>query len=269
MKKLRKNSGFTLVECIVAMAVLAVLMVGLLMIMSVIVRQRNDNTTMERNIDNQVEQIVQGNGTAVDLTGGDIDFGGYKISGAQKVYFDDAGDLQIGSLKYDVGSSSYEGDPDGEGNKAPDGEYNGQQNNPLADAKVYGALETTAKNAEGKSTITVTQQSKTDNADGTTTLVWRIDFNVSGTGGSEKSIKIVFPSYGTLVAYTIQAGSECYVHKIGYNTVRFEPKVTDNYSKNPKTVHNQIDVEFIIPTDKYSANLISEYFGSSTPAIND
>ena len=262
MKKLRKNSGFTLVECIVAMAVLAVMMLGLLMIISVTVRQRNQNTQTERDIDKQVEQLVQGNGTVTEsVAGGDIDFGGYIISGAHKVYFND-GNLQIGSLKYDIGSSSYEGDPDEEEKKEPEGDYNGKPENPLANSKVYGALETTAKNAEGKSTITVTQQSKTDNPDDTTTLVWRIDFNLEGKIGSERSIKLVFPSYGKLIAYTIQAGSECYVHKVGYYTVRIEPK-------NQYNPHIQVDVEFIIPTSEYKANLINEYFGSATPAIND
>ena len=293
MKKLRKNSGFTLVECVVAMAVLAVMTLGLLMILSVTVRQRNQNTQAERDVDYQVEQVVQGNTVTEDISGGDIDIGGFKIGGAQKVYFDGADDnLQIGSLHYDVGSSSYEGDKDedGDGEKKDD-EYNGLQDNPLADSKVYGILETT-KNDDGKSYINVSQQSKTDNGDGTTTLVWRIKFDVIGAAGSDKSIKVVFPSYCEgfkLVSYQLQSGSECYVHKVGGYTVRIEPKKGDG-TNNPKTTHNEVDVEFIVKTDSLfdketdpkkqlapeyiidmttrEINLIKLQFGSTTPVIN-
>ena len=296
MKKLRKNSGFTLVECVVAMAVLAVMTLGLLMILSVTVRQRNQNTQTERDMDYQVEQVVNGNSKTEDLSDGDgdIEIGGFKIGGAQKVYFDGADDnVQIGSLHYDIGSSSYEGDPDdgGDGEKKDDDEYNGLQKNPLADSKVYGILETT-KNDDGKSYINVSEQSKIDNGDGTTTIVWRITFDVIGAAGSDKSIKVVFPYYCDgfkLVAYELQSGSECYVHKIGGYTVRIEPKKLDG--NNPKTTHNEVDVEFVVKTDSLfdketdpkkqiapeyilnittrEINLIKFQFGSTTPVVNE
>ena len=103
MKKLLKNSGFTLLECIVAMAVLAVMTLGLLMILNVTVKQRNENSEIERSVDNQAENIVQGNfkvdGAAFPEA--DIDFGVYKITGAKKVYFDgvDSG-FQLGAVYY-------------------------------------------------------------------------------------------------------------------------------------------------------------------------
>ncbi len=59
-KKIRKKSrsGFTLVECVVAMAVLCVMSLLLMMIMSVTVMQRNKNMQLERDIDTQVAELV-------------------------------------------------------------------------------------------------------------------------------------------------------------------------------------------------------------------
>lgn len=59
-KKTRKKrcGGFTLVECIVAMAVLCVMSLLLMMIMSVTVMQRNKNMQLERDIDTQVVELA-------------------------------------------------------------------------------------------------------------------------------------------------------------------------------------------------------------------
>ena len=116
MKKLLKNSGFTLLECIVAMAVLAVMTLGLLMILNVTVKQRNQNSEIERSVDNQAENIVQGN-FKVDNAAfpeADIDFGVYKITGAKKVYFDGAdSSFQLGAVYYvDVAPAIPGGDED-------------------------------------------------------------------------------------------------------------------------------------------------------------
>lgn len=59
-KKARRKhcGGFTLVECIVAMAVLCVMSLLLMMIMSVTVTQRNKNMQLERDIDTQVAELA-------------------------------------------------------------------------------------------------------------------------------------------------------------------------------------------------------------------
>lgn len=57
-QKIIKKHGFTLVECIVAMAVLAIASLLLTMILSVTVKQRNSNMQIERAIDSQIEEIA-------------------------------------------------------------------------------------------------------------------------------------------------------------------------------------------------------------------
>lgn len=63
MKPLKSKKGFTLVECVVAMAVLAIMSLLLTMILSVTLAQRNSNIKSEKEIDKQVENIVGDKGT--------------------------------------------------------------------------------------------------------------------------------------------------------------------------------------------------------------
>lgn len=57
-KTRRKHGGFTLVECVVAMAILCIMSLLLMMIMSVTVQQRNKNMQLERDIDTQVVELA-------------------------------------------------------------------------------------------------------------------------------------------------------------------------------------------------------------------
>lgn len=57
--KRKHSGGFTLVECIVAMAILCVMSLLLMMIMSVTVAQRNKNMQLERDIDTQVMELAK------------------------------------------------------------------------------------------------------------------------------------------------------------------------------------------------------------------
>lgn len=66
MRSVKKNKkGFTLVECIVAMAVLAIMSLLLTMILSVAVKARNVNMQIEKSIDSQLEKIAGGQAGAV------------------------------------------------------------------------------------------------------------------------------------------------------------------------------------------------------------
>lgn len=58
MVNIKNKKGFTLVECIVAMAVLAIMSLLLMMILNITVSSRNNNQHLERAIDKQVEHIV-------------------------------------------------------------------------------------------------------------------------------------------------------------------------------------------------------------------
>ena len=259
MKRLRKNSGFTLVECIVALAVLAVMTLGLMMILNASVKQRNSNMMLEQNIDKQVEQVVQGDSTtAMDIGDDVIELGGYKISGIQMVYLeDDETDLQIGALYYEGNGSLIEPDPENPGNPGtPEGPINAHNNN----WKVYGALEVDS--------VTVGQNGNAVvNADGSYTLSWDISFNFSGEASAIKSVKVVLPSYAEIISTPTKVNGNCNVHKIGNNIVRIQP--TDTWGGT----FFKANVKFTVPASQYDAyvgdpgKFISDYFGKTEPGM--
>lgn len=220
MKRLRKNSGFTLVECVVAMAVLAVMMLGLLMIMNITVRQRNLNTTMEQEVDSQVEGLVQGDTSTQTVANGVIDFGdGIQIIGGQMVYVDDSdSDVQIGALQYDVGSSPGSGNPANPGkpgNPAPDlNDILGQAYN-YEYFKIYGAADVTGK-------VHITENKS---GSGVYTVTWYVDFKTN-SGNQEKAVKVVLPEGSYDVRYPNY--SNCLMADMAYSTVRIQPAVVYN-----------------------------------------
>lgn len=58
MKRLKQKKGFTLVECVVAMAVLMIMSLLLSMLLNVTILTRNENMELERDIDGQVNNIA-------------------------------------------------------------------------------------------------------------------------------------------------------------------------------------------------------------------
>lgn len=253
MKNLRKNSGFTLMECVVAMAVLVVMTLGLLMILNVTVRQRNQNTQLERNVDKQVEDVVNDNlSESQSIAGGDIDFGGGIVISGAKMEYNDEGEVQIGALKYDVSYVPVDPD-DGDGDDGDDDDDEDLQ--PSSIYKVYGASEIQ------NDVVSINEQDTppVDNGDGTYTVTWRATFTVEGTVSTEKSVKIVYPG-SKIVDYDVASGNCKNIHKLGSNTVRIEPGGTGTM---------KVDVQFLIPKDDYSGTLIEDHFGdTSSPEIN-
>lgn len=266
MKKHRKNSGFTLVECVVAMAVLAVMALGLLMILSVTVRQRNANTQIERDVDSQVDKVVRNaagdGGTLVEVD--DINLSdSITISGVKKIYFDNAGSgLEIGALQI-------EGDAvlPPVSNPKPGGNAGTPNQTAGSKYRVYGLARLK------DDTVNITQQGAyVDNGDGTYTVTWRIVFSSYGEGTDTSlvdvvnmgAVKVVFPSTTTPVAYAVQAGNVKHVYYLGENTVRIEPGTFAKDQLNAITV----DIDFVISASDYKASLITDHFGSATPKIN-
>lgn len=284
MKKLRKNSGFTLVECIVAMAVLAVMTLGLMMILSVTVKQRNLNTQMEREVDNQVEKVLQGGEdvAAEDIEDGDIVFKNkdkdvFTLTGGQKVYYKDGdAELQIGQLKYDVGGTP---------TKQPSEEKKENDDSIVVteSRKVYGI--TNLKD----NIITVNcDTAKTELlSDGYYSVRWVITLeatsvyqyaeNITNTDqlmGLE-SLKVALPENVKVTDYKPIEGSCKFLHMLGNNTLRIELNGTSA---------TQVYVTFKIKTDDYEKyakgeeverdgkkiklcenNFIADHFGTTAP----
>lgn len=301
MKKLRKNSGFTLIECVVAMAVLAVMTLGLLMILNATVKQRNLNTQMEREVDNQVEKVVQrksGDTETEDLgSDGKIVFNDgtkdvFTLSGGQKVYYDnkddDSGLLEIGALKFiDAGEAS-----DGDNDDDDDDDDDDDPIDITKSSKVYGAADVDK--------ITVVYDSIDGPKEGTDAdgnkyeyynVVWKITFSadtvasylVSGTMGVE-SVKVLFPEGAEIVKFKTNNLYACpYIHVLGLNrdTIRMEPQAKNSSISVYVTFEiNVKDYGYYTPAtdDKpsefisYTTNpskLITDHFeGTSEPAVD-
>lgn len=233
MKKLRKNSGFTLVECLVAMAVLAVMTVGLMMILNATVRQRNHNMQLERDVDKQVEQVINQDDTVVTKEDvADIKISDdMKISGVQKVYSEDAdSDLQIG-----VFSIPLTGTP---GGVISSGAVVTKGQSPSDLYKVYGANKLAGDEVSISCSLTDTKGPSTGTdiykyidsegkecTDFYYDVKWNIRFKVMGDVSDELSVKVVLPP--SVKILECRAGRCCkYVHELGNNTVRIQAEVS-------------------------------------------
>lgn len=289
MKKFRKNRGFTLIECVVAMAVLAIMTLGLLMILSVTVRQRNQNTQIERDVDNQVERLLQDSNTAIETISpaeGNIVFASgapevstsegevttafedpnkIVITGAHMVYFDDPdSDLQIGALQYGTVAETTTNPDETTATQDPE---ETATTPPVTtapeieekDIKVYGSFKTL------NDWVYVTELSATDNG-GTTTAIWYISFKSAGGDkqySAEKSIKVALDPNLTQLTPLALSG-KCNLSKISRNVVRIEPQYNWVGSESDPADF-LIQVTFTIPTSKYRNP--SDYFGFGSTAI--
>lgn len=262
--KLKNKKGFTLVECVVAMAVLAIMSLLLMMILNVTVMTRNSNMKTERELDEQVDKIVQAPSEAdaiaqeikfVQNVGGvptdieSIPKDGDENIDAKKVY-DDGNEAELDALKYDF--SNYEkfdkiskggGSDPGAPDEDPD--------------KVYGSADT--------STVQIYQQSVSDNLkpdgtlDGTKTLKLRVSFNASSFS-VESGLKVTLPK--TAVSVKVTDSSNCLALFITDNVLRVEPTGTGSV---------YADVSFVITDDVFdneykSVKNFYEGSGTGSPA---
>ncbi len=199
MRSIKKKSGFTLVECIVAMAVLAIMSLLLTMILSITLKTRNSNITIEKKIDEQVDNLVAGTGASTEANDAAIEFfdkdgnsvgaipanDSKGVSAKKKFYSDD--DVEIGAFEYDFDKfEDFEKLESGEG---------GDSSKPVPGrgSKVYGKAD-----IDGNVTITHIGDYKnpTANADGTYHVEWKITFTTK-SGEPQKAVKLVLPT-GTM-----------------------------------------------------------------------
>lgn len=231
MKRLSTQKGFTLVECVVAMALLAIMTLGLLLILSVTVKTRNSNMEMEREIDRQVEEIMQigddfggvpysepiefqdENGDPVGAIPGE----GQIITVSRE---EDAPDVVIGKLEYDyeatVTSESVSSD-ETITSFSTTSTSTGDIPNQQGKFKIYGGADIQ------DDTVNIKQyDSKTEMKGDTYTIAWQVEFTAS-TIAEEKSVKIVFPEGSFNITY-IDPLKNCQVMKISKYVERIAPK---------------------------------------------
>lgn len=270
MKKLKYKKGFTLVECIVAMAVLAIMSLLLMMILNITVATRNNNMSLERDIDEQVEKLVQAPTTSetiaqniefIQESGGTtavieaIPKNGDEHIKAEKVY-NDGHKKEIDAIKYDFDNyDKFEQIKKGGGATPDPGD--------IAD-KVYGSANT--------SSVKISQQSVTDNynSDGTPaltkTIVLRVSFSIASFDvnvDTVKSIKVALPPTATDIK--VIGSSQSLALLITDNVLRVEPTTTGSISA---------DVSFVLTDDVFdneykSVKYYYEGTGSGSPADLD
>ena len=276
MRKLRKNGGFTLVECVVAMAVLAVMTLGLMMILSVTVKQRNLNTQKERNIDEQVEQVYVDD---KDVKYTDVDdiliSDELKITGVQKAYVEGAdSNLQIGAVSIPLTGKASKGGATGNTS------YKELEGDDPAEYKVYGAL------AVKNDTISIqygasedgnlaTQGPFTDDSGEYYTVTWVIKFNSDPNRNPraseydytsvrpELAVKIVLPP--EVKVMSLEKKSNCvYAQELGNNTIRIQPEQMGNDDWNKTIVYAKLRIPASKYQDYYPSlenNYISKFYG--------
>ncbi|MCM1054661.1 MAG: type II secretion system GspH family protein [Bacteroides sp.] len=263
MKRLKIKSGFTLVECIVAMAVLTIMSLLLMMILSMTVNQRNSNMTMERELDQQVGMLVEAGAVVTEAQNDEIVFKqngaeiekipGHNSEGmvANKVYYDNM-DSELDALDYDF--SGYEKFEDISHGGGGDGDSGSG-----GTSRVYGAVDLSGN-------VSIQETGNVDSADGTTKTVTLVvtftpsdpfDYDGSYGTGVDKGVKIKVPSSADVTSAKILSSSgSCY--KISKNVVRVQPTSASEH---------KAEIIFEISTSAYDdsfKNVSHFYTGSGT-----
>lgn len=252
MKKLKSKIGFTLVECVVAMAVLAIMSLLLMTILTITINSRNANQKIEKDIDRQVDKIV---GTGADTTAytSEIIFScpdgagvyteaipadGTDSVTAKKRYESSSG-ASIGAIRYDF--SSYE--------KFDNIKKGGGTSTPPPGSgmgKIYGAE---------KANITLNESVTAGT--GEKKVTWTVDYNSAKPGAKEISVKIVLPAGWHDVSFGGSSVGKMLM--IDANTVRIE---SGDASVNAA-------ITFSISDDNYAAyGSLDKYFNNGAGTGN-
>lgn len=232
MRRFKSKKGFTLVECVVAMAVLAIMSLLLMMILNVTIKARNNNMTMEREIDQQIDQLVKATVTAEAQTqqiefvqdmGGGVTSGIEAIPGdgsqgmkAKKVY-NEGYDAELDVLEYDY--EDYQKFKDIAKGVVPGSPV------PAGSDLVYGSADV-EDGASGY--ITITESSCVTNG-GTKTVTLKVSTKVK-SASNEAAIKVTLPTGASAIKVLSQTNAATLA--ISDNVVRIEPSADDTIESN-------------------------------------
>lgn len=218
LKRLKKNKGFTLVECVVALALLAIMSTMLMTILSMASQVHAANRSAEQAMDEQVVGMAQGSITETTDVEPVIQFYNgtnavASIDGSTTgvdVHFnrDSSSTYPLGGMNFDC--QSYQDFVTEEAGGAGGSESN---------ARVYGACDT--------SSVQIVQAESTlDSTTGTYTIKWQCSFSVS-TNSDILAMKIVMPIGAE---YQSSSGTACNTLLISDRIVRIQPTVVGGCS---------------------------------------
>lgn len=260
MEKIKKKSGFTLVECIVAMAVFSIMALLLMMILSVAVTQKNKNIKLEHELDEQVNDIAEeGDVTATPIDDttiifkqGDKELTYKKSDGseikmeipkdgvdnleADKITSKKEQESNITSFKYDFGGYT--------GYLMGTGSGNGEENGGSASiSNVYGGAEVINKIVQIHN-VEVKEFTKTDgkgNSIPTKSVTLKAKFSVKNNS-EYKAVKIALPVDAVITENKVIKNAT--VLSIAKNVIRIEPSADGDV---------EVDFTFEMEKNQYDA----------------
>ncbi len=252
MKVIKNKKGFTLVECIVAMAVLAIMSLLLMSILTITINARNSNQKIEKDIDRQVDLIVGNGAESIAYTsqivfncpdGAGVFTEAIPANGTDDIkaekHYDSDADAAIGAIKYDF--SNYK--------KFQEIKNGGGTTNPppaSGNGKIYGAE---------SSSIQINEN--VDNNAGEKKVTWTVNYSSAKPGANEISVKIILPSGWHDVSFGGTSAGKMLM--IDDNTVRIE---SGDASVNAA-------ITFYISDDNYTAyGSLDKYFNNGTGTGN-
>lgn len=218
MKRLHSKRGFTLVECIIAMAILAIMSLLLTMMLGITAKANRANRSAELELDEQVANIAQGNVSSTEtISDADIIFETQQpnetavaIQGdVAKNVDNDENAIPLGAAEYDYGNYFDELVPDESSDDDDITNGYGSQS-----SKVYGGADLSGN------TVYVSEITKTESAD-SYDVTWRIAYTAEAVA-TEKSIKFVLPSGSKFKSSS--SIKEASILMISDRTLRIEPK---------------------------------------------
>lgn len=190
--KLKSNSGFSLVECIVAIAILAIMSAMVMAILSAAVNLRKQNSESEASIDSQVDSIIDDptaivseNFTeSITFQKGTADEFEIKADAAEGItatrLYDDTADLQISAVDFDY--TAYVANViNTEGGASL-----------TAGARAYGGVQTVGQQ------ITIQTPVNLSSPSGIVEVQWNCSFTLDTAQDASKSVKLKLPIGATI-----------------------------------------------------------------------
>lgn len=223
MRRFISKKGFTLVECVVAMAVLTIMSLLLMMILNISLVTRNKNMELERQLDDQVESLAVNQALAetasfednIEFTSGVDTFSipgdGSSHVQANKKYYENENELGKMDYNFDQYFANLPTPLDVEGDAPSDDESIGETGGK------YGGGN--ALNSTGATNVSITP---TSSLDGTGNHI--ISLTISFTSEyctPERALKIILPIGSKYTGYS--NAMNCQIAQSSEYAVRIQP----------------------------------------------
>ena len=221
MKRLIHKKGFTLVECVVAMAVLAIMSLMLMTMLEIIVIARNKNTQYEKELDEAIGTLADPNGATPETEpiGDSLNFGDFAIPGNDDPHVDanknSYGDTELGRIDYDFNEYFQ---------KLPKPEDLSTENVDIAEngaGATGGSYDDGIQktpNATGTDTVNLTTEDNIE--DGTHIITITVSFK-SYYNTPERSLKVILPKEAQYMGCS--ENYQCNVNSSANYSVRIRP----------------------------------------------